>query len=114
MRPGDALKAYRVLAGVSIDQLLFWGGSKGTSLAKKILRDARKRLQKFDHRRRAQIDSAFNRKASQEPENQNRWRMWSFATSWFGMAHSSICPEAPRLQGPGLQPPTLDLGYAPN
>lgn len=64
LRPGDALKAYRVLAGVSIDQLLFWGGSKGTSLAEKILRDARKRLQKFDHRRRAQIDSAFNRKAS--------------------------------------------------
>lgn len=63
LRPGDALKAYRVLAGISIDQLLFWGGSEGTSLAEKIIRDAHKRLQKFDDRRRAQIDSAINPKA---------------------------------------------------
>lgn len=41
LRPGDALKAYRVLAGVSIDQLLIAGGHEGTSLAEKILSDVR-------------------------------------------------------------------------
>jgi hypothetical protein len=63
LRRGDALRVYRVLAGVSIDQLLFWGGSEGTSLAEKITRDARRRLQKFDERRRARIASAINPRA---------------------------------------------------